>query len=80
MVRVLLRLEHSAPGHPRDDGGSFELNAEVDPLDDGNVVTSVGFRGRHDKMDAVAEAIAAVIGPVVTVEDSSGLPRLHGNR
>jgi hypothetical protein len=31
-------------------------------------------------MDAVAEAIAAVIGPVVTVDDSSGLPRLHGNR
>ncbi len=31
-------------------------------------------------MDAVAEAIAAVIGRVVTVDDSSGLPRLHGNR
>ena len=57
VVRVsLLRLEHSAPGHPRDDGGGFELNAEVDPLDGGSVVTSVGFRGRHEKMDAVAEA------------------------
>ena len=61
-----------------EDGG-FELKADVARLDDAAIVTSVGFRGGDEKIDAVAEAIAAAIGPVITVGSSAGTPRLHGD-
>ena len=67
------------PGRgPYYEGGGFELSAEVDRLDDDTIATSVGFRGDHERLDAVADAIAAAVGPVVTVPASSGTPRLHG--
>jgi hypothetical protein len=55
-------------------GGGFELSADVDRLDDEVIVTSVGFRGSHAKIDAVADAIAAAIGPVVTRRRFHGPP------
>lgn len=61
------------------EGGGFELNAETPGLDDAVIVTSVGFRGGHEKIDAVAEAIASAIGPVITVGSSTGTPQLRGD-
>ena len=70
---------HHAPGRaPYYAGGGFEISAVVDRPDDDAIVTSVGFRGGHERLDAVADAIAAAVGPVVTVPASSGTPRLHG--
>jgi hypothetical protein len=67
-----------APGRaPFYAGGGFELTAEVDGFDDGVVVTSVGFHGGGERIDAVAGAIAAAVGPVVTVPASTGEPTLH---
>jgi len=72
-------VQKAASGQSHYAGGGSELSARVDCLDDHAVTSSVGFRGGHDALEAIAEAIAEAVGPVVTVDGSSGTPRLHGN-